>query len=56
MYVYRTLWRFRVTIVALAIEQRILCVLLSYTSLSPIQKYRVLHNGDSVENLRRQSQ
>ena len=37
MYVYRTLWLFRVTIVALAIEERILCVLLSYMSLSTIQ-------------------
>jgi hypothetical protein len=51
-----TLWPFRVTAVALAIEQRILCVLLSCTSLSTIQKYRVLLSSASVKNLRRQPQ
>jgi hypothetical protein len=39
------LWHFRVTIVAVEIQQCILCTLLSYTSLSTIQQYWVLHNN-----------
>jgi len=42
--------------VAVKTEQHFLCVLLSCTSLSPRQKYWVLHSITFMENLCRQQQ
>jgi hypothetical protein len=45
-----TRWRVRVAIVVKENQQRVLCVLLSYMSLSTIQKYSVLHKNYFMVN------
>jgi hypothetical protein len=50
------LWRVRVTIAAMEKQQCVLCVQLSYMSLSTIEKYQVLHNNTFRAHLCRQQQ
>ena len=49
-----TVWRVRVSTTAMTMHQCVLCVLLSYTSLSTTYKYWVLHTVPFVANLFRQ--